>query len=289
MSRASKHFDLIMIVTHQDNSNISKFIYSVCSNYYINLFVIVVSQVEFMFENTVSGLTEFKQLHSEKKSLSAARNYALNFLNDNKISASYLMFPDDDSSFDMSFFVNFSRVKSSNFNFITPIYNNGTNNLYLGKKMKSGVEIISDNYNLIGSPNQIIKYSDFKNHIYFDTQLGVGARYGSCEDLDLFLRLNFAGAKFIYTNELYSFHPEKTSIYHKKSFMQILSRFKSYSSGFAIIIFRYNFYKWIPNYLFRTIAGSIVFLFRLNLKLSLAYFFQFFMRVYLIGYFFLKK
>jgi hypothetical protein len=289
MCKAYKHFDLIMIVTHQDNINISNFIYSVCNNSYINLFVIVVSQVEFMFDITTSGLTEFKQIFSEKKSLSAARNRALNYLNDDKISASYIMFPDDDSSFDNLFFENFLCIQLSCFNYITPIYNTHTNDIYLGKKMAKDTPVKISNYNMIGSPNQLIQYDRFKGHIYFNEELGVGAKYGSSEDLDLFIRLTLAGAKFIFTDELYSYHPPKTDIYKNKKIKDILIRFKNYSSGFAFLIFRYRLYSFIPTYLFRTFAAFIVFAIRLNFKLSLAYFIQFFVRIKLLIIFFLNK
>lgn len=289
MCKASKHFDLIMIVTHQDNNNISNFIYSVCNNSYINLFVIVVSQVEFIFDITVSGLTEFKQIYSDKKSLSAARNHALNYLNDNKISANYIMFPDDDSSFDNKFFDNFPSIQLSCLNYITPIYNTHTKDIYLGKKMAKGTPVKISNYNMIGSPNQVIQYDRFKEHIYFNEELGVGAKYGSCEDLDLFIRLNLAGVKFIFTDELYSYHPKKTDIYKKIKIKDILIRFKNYSSGFAFLIFRYRLYNFIPTYLFRTFAAFIFFAIRLNFKLSLAYFIQFFVRIKLLIIFFLMK
>jgi hypothetical protein len=42
-----------------------------------------------------------------KMGLSKARNIALKYLLDNILSAEYIMFPDDDSSFDSVFFDNF--------------------------------------------------------------------------------------------------------------------------------------------------------------------------------------
>jgi hypothetical protein len=290
MIKEPKHFDLIMIVTHQDNNNISNFMYSVSDNSYINLFVIVVSQVEFMLGVNVSELTKFNQIFLEKKSLSAARNHALNYLNDNDISASYIMFPDDDSTFDNIFFENFPCIQLSCFNYITPIYNTHTNDLYLGKTMAKGTSVKISDYNMIGSPNQLIQYERFKEHIYFNEELGVGAKYGSSEDLDLFIRLTLAGAKFIYTDKLYSYHPKKTDIYKNKKIKDILIRFNNYSCGFAFLIFRYRLYIFIPNYLFRTFAAFIVFAIRLNFKLSLAYFIQFFARIkFLLTFFLIKK
>lgn len=285
-----KNFNIIMTTTHQDNFNVFKLIDSIDSNIKnIKVLLIVISQeceINYLSNNPLLSIIFIKE---SKIGLSKARNIALKYLLNNTISAEYIMFPDDDSSFDNEFFNHFSDILGSNTCFITPIYNERTKDLYIGKESSDETLLTINNYNLIGSPNQIIEYQKYKEHIYFDEELGVGAKYGSSEDIDLFVRLNLAGAKFIYTDKIYSFHPKKTDIYRDKKLKFIVHRFKNYSSGFALLIFRYKLYRFIPSYLIRTFGAFIIFLIRLNFKLSLAYLLQFFVRVQLLLFFFFFK
>jgi len=284
-----RNYSLIMITTHQNDVAISDLLKSVDENSKdLSILIVIVSQgikVNFSIKNSLLNLIFIDEA---KISLSKARNIALNYVSQNNLSADYIMFPDDDSSFDAVFFENFKSIQSLGSNYITPIYNTGTKDVYLGKKPNDTVVSIRD-YNMVGSPNQIIQYSKFKDFIYFDEELGVGAKYGSSEDLDLFIRLNLAGAKFIYTDRIYTYHPKKTDVYKHKSLKEIVSRFRNYSSGFALLIFRYRLYSFIPTYIFRTFAAFLVFAVKLNFKLSLAYLIQFFVRIQLLWFFWLNN
>ena len=284
------NYDLIFLTTHQNDDHINKLIDSIDTNI-INtkILVIIVSQecdIEFNSNNELLRIAVIKTL---KMSLSNARNIALDYLCQNSISSEYIMFPDDDSSFDQIFFKNFFTILNSNKNYITPIYKEGTKELYFGKKTKENRIIAPNDHQLIGSPNQIILYDSLKSEIKFDEKLGVGAKFGSSEDFDLFLKLHQKANEFLFTNQLYSYHPAKVAAYKNVKLADIVNRFENYSSGFAYVIFKYKLFSLIPEYLFRTFAAFIIFGLKFNFKLSIAYFVQFFIRIKLLSYFLFNK
>lgn len=279
-----------MVSTHQSDLTIYNLLNSIDDNILnIELLLIVVSQnccVSFIPKNELFSIVF---LNETNMGLSKARNIALDYIKKNNISSDYIMFPDDDSSFDKIFFTNFSKVVDLENNYVTPIYNVNSKDFYIGKNGINNKHIKVNDFKLIGSPNQIVLYDKFKEDIFFDEELGVGSKFGSSEDLDFFIRLNKKGAKFIYSDKIYSYHPKKTDFYQDKKLKDILSRFKNYSSGFALIIFRYRLYSFIYPYLSRTLAGFFYYLFKLNFKLSFAYLVQFFMRIQSLFHFNFNK
>lgn len=276
-------YDLVMVTTFQNHTHINNLISSIDNNNVdVRLLLIAVSQncdLEFVPKNQ-NVFINF--LHVDLMSLSKARNLALRFLSETKVNSRFIMFPDDDSTFDAFFFKNFNTVVQPGFNYITPIFNTGTDKYYLGNPNMDEKEINIENHNLIGSPNQILDYELSKEEIFFNENLGVGATYGSCEDLELFIRLSRKGRLFFYTSKLFSYHPDKKSFYYKNDFKKIISRFRNYSSGFAFLIIEYKFYRWIPNFIFRSFAASFYYFLQLKFKLSISYFIQAIIRVKLL-------
>ena len=284
------NYDITLVTTHQDTSEIFTLIESIeKSNKTISALLVIVSQESPITYESKNSNFSVEFINEKKMGLSKARNIALKYLIINSISSKYIMFPDDDSSFDSLFFENFGSKLNSNQCFITPIYNDGTKELYFGKPTFNGKVITPLDHQLIGSPNQIILYDKFKNQIAFDEKLGVGALYGSSEDVDLFLKLFEMGERFIFTNDIYTYHPKKTSAYNDLALSKIILRFKNYSLGFGYIIFKYKLFSLIPEYLIRTFGAFILFFCRLNFKLSFAYLIQFFIRIKILFMFLLNK
>jgi len=272
-----------MIATNQDNLNIYNLIKSIDYNVKTNKhLLIIINQGTELILNFSNPYLTIKTIQETKISLSKARNIALKYLLENSISSEYIMFPDDDSSFDSVFFENFQAILGSKKNYITPIFATGSKELYFGEKTEENTIITAKDHQLIGSPNQIICYNRLKNTLSFNEDLGVGAKYGSCEDFDLFIRLNILGEKFVFTNQLYNYHPRKVAAYKDVQLQTIVKRFKNYSSGFAFVIFKYKLFNLIPEYLIRTIGACVIFALKFQLKLSMAYFLQFFIRIRLL-------
>ena len=162
-----KDFDLIMITTHQNDLNIYKLINSIDSNIEnLKVMLVVVSQkckVALISKNPLLSIVFFE---TDKMGLSKARNIALNYLLQNNISSEYIMFPDDDSSFDVNFFLNFPRLLNTDKCYITPIYNTGTKDLYFDRAPRDDKQILPSDHQLIGSPNQIILYDKLKKKYF---------------------------------------------------------------------------------------------------------------------------
>lgn len=271
-----------MVTTHQDDLNVFKLIDSIDNNIKnIKVLLVVVSQECEINYISKSPLLSIIFLSELKMGLSKARNVALKYLSNTVLSAEYIMFPDDDSSFDGNFFQHFPTILGSNKCYISPIYNEGTNDLYLGKSVDEGSFINEDIHSLIGSPNQIILYEKFKEHLFFDEELGVGGKFGSCEDYDNFIRLNRIGAAFFYISKIYSFHPSKTTK-NLLSLKETIKRYKSYSPGFVFIIKKYKKYNFIPIFLIRPLGGCFVSLFKFDLKMANVYIAVFFYRLELL-------
>lgn len=277
-----KDYNLILISTHQNSLHVLTLINSIHNNIKnIKVLLLIVSQeceINYESQNPLLVITFIDEV---KMGLSKARNIALKHLSQNTISAEYIMFPDDDSSFDQDFFINFSTILNSNKCFITPIYNEGTKDLYLGKLLKYNCFINENMHSLIGSPNQIILYEKFKEQIFFNEDLGVGSKYGSCEDYDLFIRLNRFGAKYFFISTIYSFHPSKLT----KNIVplnEIVKRYKSYSPGFVFIIKKYSKYRFMPSFLVRPLVGSIFKVLMFDFKMASVYCQVFFFRIKLL-------
>ncbi|WP_291051441.1 MULTISPECIES: hypothetical protein [unclassified Empedobacter] len=271
-------YDLIFLTTHQNNNYIFELLNSINIIEDFNLFVLILSQ------DVKLEISEYKfdieVVEIGKMSLSKARNIGLKFLSKNNINSRYIMFPDDDSTFDISFFENFNNVTESGDNFIIPIYcKNSDKKLYLGKKLKEGELLNYKNHYMIGSPNQIINYERNVISINFDEKLGVGAVYGSCEDFDLFIRLNNKGEKFYYSSILYNYHPEKMNSFRNLDSNSIYNRITSYSLGFIYILEKYKLFSLLPYFFIRPILASFFYLLKLNFKLFWVYFRLLFFRV----------
>lgn len=283
-------FDLIFITTHQNNQFLPNLIKSIDNHITdLKLLLVVISQeCDFKYE-TKKDFFKIAFIDEKKMGLSKARNIGLNYIKEKNITAEYIMFPDDDSSFDKNFSTEFKKILGSEKSYITPIYNNNSKKLYFGKPYETGKIVGVQKYYLVGSPNQIIQYNKYKEFIHFNENLGVGAKYGSSEDLDLFIKLNLNGIKYYYINEIFSYHPQKTDIFINKKLDDIINRFKTYSSGFAVIIFKYKLYSFIPSYLTRTFVAFVYYGLKLKFKLSYAYFIQLIFRIKLLFTFSFKK
>lgn len=284
----TKVYDLIFLVTSRDKSLSERFISNIVDSYDNNLELLLffVNQKAITNYESFDFKFDFQVIDTELVGLSSARNIGLDILRENNINAKFIMFPDDDSTFDKTFFQKFNQLDSkSELNYVTPIYNVGTFDTYIGCKNCNYKLLTEKNVAIVGSPNQILNYQLYKTLIYFDTKLGVGADYGSSEDHDLFYKLLENGATYVYTEIVYSFHPMKTNNYNNVSLRKILNRFSNYSKGFAYVNFKYRIYYHFPEYLYRTLLASIFFLVKLRLKLSFAYLIQFFIRIYFILFF----
>lgn len=294
MENYKKHYCLILIVTFIDDICIYELLDSIRNfnkNPSLTLLVILVSQgVKLPTEvDTATNNIDFKILYNEKRtSLSKARNIGLDYLTEHSIQGDFITFPDDDSAFDAHFFENFLKVVKQPNNYLIPVYNTGTKTLYKKFNIKNRSKLEYRHFKYVGPPNIIISFDTFKTGVRFDTDLGVGAKYGSAEDNDFYFRC-YNVEPFYFTNDIYIFHRATQNRYAQMPFKEILKRFRGYSTGYIYVVLKYHQPVELFRILIRTAGASFVNIFKGNLKLSCAYFVQFFLRIQLIFQIWINK
>jgi len=191
--------------------------------------VIIVDQSD--NDLTKNVIEEFKQLDvkyvkSLKKGLSFNRNIALEMA-----IGDYYCFPDDDCKFYPDTLSEvLSQFEHCNVDVILGrIYDRNRQKNVLkawpvGKKKVTKLNV----YFLSSSITMF--YSKKCKNIKFDEIMGVGARYGACEDPDYLYRTISLGYTGVYNSKVELWHPEQIQK------VLPLDRVKSYASGFGFFI-----------------------------------------------------
>lgn len=102
----------------------------------------------------------------------------------------------------------------------------------------------------------------------FDENLGVGAKFGSCEETDLVLRVLKLGGKCVYNFDLRVIHPDKsvTEVGTARAFV--------YGTGLGQVLRKHRMPARITaKFLIRPFGGTVVSLLKMNL-LGVAYYWQ---------------
>jgi len=234
--------------------------------------VIIVDQNEKNFLN--STLKKFKNLnviyiHSDIKGLSFNRNIGLK-----KATGDIICFPDDDCLYyidTLSSVVKFFEANQSCDVALGRIYDR-VDNINIIKTWPVQEKSIFT-FNVYFMSSSITIFIRASVLISFDETLGVGARFGSCEDPDLLYRLLTQGKRIVYTPSIDVWHPtpDESNI--------SLFKVSSYASGFGAFI-RKDF-DFVKLYL---LLGCIIkkclqFLF-MNKKFKKGYFKAFFTGLY---------
>lgn len=268
-------YDLVLISTCTDSVHIYNLLDSVIKyNQYLKVGMIILFQNDIQFKYSNREL-HYVHLHiissSGLHSLSNARNRCLEYYLRNNISSEYIMFPDDDTTFDQSFFRNFSKYVTSNM--LIDVLCEGTRIPYVSfRNLKDGEYTNCHEHAM--SVNMIVK----SNHVLgigdFDESLGVGAKYGAGEDGDYFLRLCKQFGPFLYTKKLWNYHPSADSKYRQISLKKLLRRYKTYGEGVIYLLLKHKLYfKAIKCVVSGFAGGILALLFRLNIKLAIARFY----------------
>lgn len=199
--------------------------------------------------------------------LSQARNLAIRYIRDKGIQGRYVMFPDDDTLFDNNFFEMFeSRVQG---NTIIDVYGTGTNILFKQIRYKQNDRLCERDYATAMSVNMIIDYDTFAQTGYFDERLGVGAPYGSGEDVDYYIRCcRHTPAGFRYERNLYNYHPLPNDKYRTMTFRMLVKRYRNYGRGMIYLFCKHRMYFSAIKCVCSGMAGSILALFKGNFKLA---------------------
>ncbi|QKF76874.1 glycosyltransferase family 2 protein [Arcobacter defluvii] len=214
---------------------------------------------------------DIKYIHSDTKGLSLNRNIGLKYA-----TGDIICFPDDDCKFYNDTLIEISNILlNPNIDFcMGQIYDRETKKDIIKRWSKKDLKVNRFNsYFINSSITMFIK----KNLVLdFDENLGVGAKFGSCEDADFIYRILQNKANGIYTPKIELWHPEPN--YQEIS----LEKVKNYASGFGYFI-RKNI-DTIKILLFILLIGKKMMQFILNIfkkRFPKGYFKSFFNGLYI--------
>lgn len=268
---------LILVCTGAKQALIQQLINSISGNTGgLQVYLVIVNQGERCTFNHNDALLEIQTLSTEgQMSLSAARNLALRFLFDQKVHAQHIMFPDDDSTFKAGFFKNYQalQVNQAYLAKICNVEDGGDYRAY-PKDNRCGKESLLP---WVASVSLLLPYSLVKQVGYFDEKLGVGAKWGSSEDLDYYLRCCHE-QEFCFIPQLKTYHPSRFGKYESMPSRDIRRRFKAYTDGFLAVHFRYHLENRLRFFAHRALAGAVLSLVKLKLSLFWQYLWLYFYR-----------
>lgn len=287
VSESRVNYDLVMVVTFIDNQSICSMLKSVIdSNHNTQVLIVLVNQLDIPI--SIDSLN--KNVHVESiypkcaLSLSGARNIAIKYIKDNKIKFNHIMFPDDDSTFDKTFFESFKDVIESNKNYIISVYNANTKDYYRPFKLQDNQILEKKDFKSAISVNMILAYETLLKTGEFDESLGIGTRLGSAEDLDYYIRA-CSITHFRFASRIYNYHPSAKSLFDSAGLVKLLNRSVSYSRGYIYVMFRHKLFWESFNIVVRALLASGYFLVKLQFKRSIVNFLTFFIRLTHFVYF----
>lgn len=263
--------DILMISTGNSRALIEELIASIDTNVGgVKVLLLLVFQGE---EATPPQARNFS-LHWEnvgcQLSLSAARNRGLARMQKYGYQASHVMFPDDDTVFTEAFFEQFPQLIEPGIAYLCRRLSLEDKrdykaypaaNLY-GQKEALLPYVVSDGLIL---PQEVVEEVG-----KFDERLGVGAPWGSSEDVDYYLRCT-KHLSFHFIRELYTLHPGRFAKYQRMSQAKIWKRFKSYSDGYYFVMYKFGLQhrlRWLP---WRALGGAALSALKANINLSILY------------------
>lgn len=272
-----QRYALAFLTTFTDTEHINRFVSSVSeNNHQVSLCVVLLQQngCRVSVDDLQTPYTKFILLELPGQvGISAARNHMLHYVKTN-IEVEYIMFPDDDSTYDISFFEHFGAAPCGNK--LIQVKNADRGGFFLRLPKLSKLD--KKNYSLAISVNQILTWETILRTGLFDERLGAGAQYGAAEDNDYFIRA-LAIAPFTLAPELYNMHPSKVNLSTTYAWRPLVKRFHHYGRGIIYMLCKHQMYGYALSISVRALMGCILRLFQLNLKMSLVYLVAFYSRL----------
>jgi len=219
----------------------------------------------------------------QQMSLSAARNLGLKHLSQKNIEAKYLLFPDDDSTFKADFFQAIKPHLDLPKPLLAKICNveDGGDYRSYPKIEKCGKTELKG---IVASVSLIIPFALIAEIGPFDEKLGVGAKWGSSEDLDYYLRACQL-EEFCFLPELKNYHPSRFGKYEQLGQPQIKKRFASYTDGYLAVHFRHRLEHQLGLFASKALGGALLSILKLNFNLASVYLWLYFYRIKQKAYF----
>lgn len=274
-------YDIVMIVPFMKRQIVNNLLHSLLENNKRHLILLILVDMSLEQEEMLqtSNLLTVERIFLNKKlSSSQSRNKGIEFLLSHNVSFRYLMFPDDDTTFDASFFDLYDRVIQGNT--ILNVLCQETKKPYSNYHIKDGALLRKRDVLFVGCVRLLLSRETFYKVGFFDEQLGIGAKYGAGEDGDYFLRA-LAYGEFHYTEKLYTLHPTPSGKYRSMSFKSLITRFNNYGKGVMYMLCKHKLYREGCIVCLRAIAGGGVAFITGKWRLACAYWCSFFSRFFM--------
>lgn len=283
-------YDIVMITPFVERVYIYDFLKSLKGINRISICVILIDMLDepiILNDDEYGQLSQIEYVHlkiGKRLSSSESRNVGLKYLFENIEKCRYVMFPDDDTTFDSSFWNCFIKLKNGNY--ILNVLKKGTKECYTKYSKQDGALMNKQDVDFVGCVRFLYSRELVSQLGFFDARMGVGAKYGAGEDGDYFLRsLEFTPLH--YKESLYTYHPAPIEKYSAMSLNDMIKRFSNYGKGVIFLLCKHKMYRQATGLVFRGLGGSFISLVKLKFRLSFAYFGATLVRLkYLIIFFF---
>ncbi len=255
----SKTAAILMLATGRDRHLLEKLQQSIAGNTAGQpVHLLIVNQgPSYRFESSDPLLSISTLNHGDQLSLSAARNLGLDYAGQHQLQARHLMFPDDDSTFDRSFFEAYQKITTAGQAYLGRVVGEEDGRDYKKYPRQEQLRGKEELLAFVASVSLIIPLPVVKAVGHFDEKLGAGARWASSEDLDYYLRC-CQHSDFIYRRELRNFHPSRFGKYDNMDTQALKKRFASYTDGYLYVMFRHGLERRAALLPLRAIAGAVV-------------------------------
>lgn len=198
--------------------------------------------------------------------LSKARNILLR--KHEHIDTQYFMFPDDDSSFDGTFFKDFKSQVASN-TLIEVRTAEDKSEYFL--RLPARTFARRSDYDKAISVNMVISRETMRQVGLFDENLGTGCYYGAGEDNDFFLRCTKFGA-FRFCSGLYNMHPAQRALDRQLPVDVLIKRYESYGRGVVYALCKNGLRGQALKVCLRGFLGGVKSLMTLRPRMARVYF-----------------
>ena len=272
-------YNLVMIVPFIKTLTVKDLIESLLGNNRRLSILLVLVDMSLESDESIksTNLLTIKRIQlKNRESSSRSRNIGIMYVLQHNIMFEYLLFPDDDTTFDSSFFDLFEDVIHGNT--ILNVLCRDSVIPYSNYKIKDGTLLEKRDVLFVGCVRLVLSKETFYKVGYFDEQLGIGAKYGAGEDGDYFLRA-LACDEFYYTDKVYNFHPSPLLKYKKLKFRELVSRFNNYGKGLVYMLCKHKLYRESCEVCLRAVAGGGIALITGKWRLACAYWCSFFTRL----------
>lgn len=231
-------FFSLLVGTLNRCAELEKCLNSLVGQTYKDFEVIVIDQSDNDKTECLIGAEKYKPLkikydHVNFKGLSNARNYALE-----KAEGEFFALIDDDAFYESHYFEKAHDILSRKGNLILSGYmtkSDGSPALHeYTRKRCNTLFTVREIIRMAPSPGLIFPMSIYNKGMKFDSDFGVGAEFGACEETDLILTALDSGYNVLYVKDMVLIHPTGEHSYEIENDTELKKK-RNYAKGLGAL------------------------------------------------------